>query len=128
MGMFRTDCWETYGRESPQHFQRDNKHLLQKTKLGEAKFCSSGGKKKDLANKPSSCELEGLLSLRKECPRGLVLEIVTCTTFSKDFWRHISKGRLEEGTRADGAPAELLCVWLEAQAFKSSVCRKDTSI
>lgn len=28
---------------------------------------------------------------------GLVLEIVTHTTDSKDFWRHISKRRLEEG-------------------------------
>lgn len=61
-----------HGRASPRHFQTDNKHILQKTEFGEAKFSRSGEKKKgggeDSANKLSFYEPEGLLTLRKECP------------------------------------------------------------
>ena len=36
MGMSRGGYWETYGRARPQHFQRDNKHIHQKTESVEA--------------------------------------------------------------------------------------------
>ena len=36
MGMSRVGYWETYGRARPQHFQRDNKHIHQKTESVEA--------------------------------------------------------------------------------------------
>ena len=36
MGMSRVGYWETYGRARPQHFQRDSKHILQKTEFIEA--------------------------------------------------------------------------------------------
>lgn len=52
MGMSRTGDRETHGRASPQPFQRDNKHIFQKTEFGEAKFYRSGGKnKKHLADR-----------------------------------------------------------------------------
>ena len=77
MGMSRVGYWETYGRARPQHFQRDNKHILQKTEFVEAKFSRSGEKEKkkkktkktnNSANRLSFYELEGLLISRKECP------------------------------------------------------------
>lgn len=46
MGMSIGGYWGTYGRASPRYFQRDNKHMLQKTEFGEAKFSRSGEKKK----------------------------------------------------------------------------------
>ena len=45
-GMSIGGYWETYGRASPQYFQRDNKHMLQKTESGEAKFSRAGEKEK----------------------------------------------------------------------------------
>ena len=69
MGMSRVGYWETYGRARPQHFQRDNKHILQKTEFVEAKFSRSGEKKKKKPQQTDSFyELEGLLISRKECP------------------------------------------------------------
>lgn len=50
---------------------------------------------------------------------GLVLETVTCATESGDFWRHISKRRLEEGGEGCQNPAESLCIWLEAPGLCS---------
>lgn len=53
MGMSRVGYWETYGRARPQHFQRDNKHILQKTEFVEAKF-SRSEKRKKKKNKPNN--------------------------------------------------------------------------
>lgn len=43
-GMSKVSYWETQ-RTSSWHFQRDNKHVLQKTEFGEAKISGSGDKK-----------------------------------------------------------------------------------
>ena len=68
MGMSRVGYWETYGRARPQHFQRDNKHILQKTEFVEAKFSRSGEKKKrKKKNKPTTQQTDSLSMSWKVC-------------------------------------------------------------
>ena len=71
MGMSRVGYWETYGRARPQHFQRDNKHILQKTEFVEAKFSRSGEKEKKNKTKkqknPTTQQTDSLSMSWKVC-------------------------------------------------------------
>lgn len=87
MGMSRVGYWETYGRARPQHFQRDNKHILQKIEFVEAKFSRSGEKKKKTTQQTDSLSMSW-----KVCPfqernvlAGLVLETVNLHNRFKRF-------------------------------------------
>ena len=131
MGMSRGGYWETYGRARPQHFQRDNKHILQKTEFVEAKFSRSGEKKK---KKTSANRLFLWAGRSVDFKKGMSLlgwswRLLICTTDSKDFWRHISKRRLEDGWKGLLEPLQNhFAFGSRPWGFKVSVCKKDVSI